>query len=33
MQDGLVKMNSEKDNLKTMMPGYDDRKLLRMKGK
>jgi hypothetical protein len=33
MQDGLVKINSEKDNLKTVMTGYEDEKLLRMKGK
>jgi hypothetical protein len=33
MQDGLVKIKSEKDNLKTIMIGYEDGKLLRMNGK
>jgi hypothetical protein len=33
MQYGLVKIKSEKDNLKTIMTGYEDGKLLRMNGK
>jgi hypothetical protein len=33
MQDGLVKINSENNNLKTIMTGYEDGKLLRMNGK
>jgi hypothetical protein len=33
MQDGLVNIKSEKDNLKTIMIGYEDGKLLRMNGK
>jgi hypothetical protein len=33
MQDGLVKIKSEKDNLKTIMTGYEDGKLLRINGK
>jgi hypothetical protein len=33
MQDGLVKIKSEKDILKTIMTGYEDGKLLRMNGK
>jgi hypothetical protein len=33
MEDGLVKINSTKQNLKTIMTGYEDGKLLRMKGK
>jgi hypothetical protein len=33
MQDGLVKIKSEKDNLKIIMKGYEDGKLLRMNGK
>ena len=33
MQDGLVKIKLEKDNLKTIMIGYEDGKLLRMNGK
>jgi hypothetical protein len=33
MQDDLVKIKSEKDNLKTIMTGYEDGKLLRMNGK
>jgi hypothetical protein len=32
MEDGLVKINSVKQNMKTMMIGYEDGKLLRMKG-
>ena len=32
MEDGLVKINSVKQNLKTVMIGYEDGKLLRMKG-
>jgi len=32
MEDGLVKINSVKQNLKTIMTGYEDGKLLRMKG-
>eukprot|EP00253_Pinus_taeda_P028683 PITA_28683 len=32
MEDGLVKINSVKQNLKTVMTGYEDGKLLRMKG-
>jgi hypothetical protein len=32
MEDGLVKINSVKQNMKTMMTGYEDGKLLRMKG-
>jgi hypothetical protein len=32
MQDGLVKIMSVKDNLKTIMIGYEDGKLLRMNG-
>jgi hypothetical protein len=32
MEDGLVKINLVKQNMKTMMTGYEDRKLLRMKG-
>ena len=33
MQYGLVKIKSKKDNLKTIMTGYEDGKLLRMDGK
>ena len=33
MQDGLVKIMSVKDNLKTIMTGYEYGKLLRMNGK
>ena len=33
MQDGLVKIKSEKDNLKTIMNGYEDGNLLRMNEK
>jgi hypothetical protein len=33
MEDGWVKINSTKQNLKTIMTGYEDGKLLRMKGK
>jgi hypothetical protein len=33
MQDGLVNIKLEKDNLKTIMSGYEDGKFLRMKGK
>jgi hypothetical protein len=33
MQDGLVNIKSVKDNLKTIMRGYEDGKLLRMSGK
>jgi hypothetical protein len=33
MQYGLVNIKSKKDNLKTIMSGYDNGKLLRMKGK
>ncbi len=32
MEDGLVKINSMNQNLKTVMTGYEDGKLLRMKG-
>jgi hypothetical protein len=32
MEDGLVKINSVKQNMKTMMTSYEDGKLLRMKG-
>jgi len=32
MEYGLVKINSVKQNLKTVMTGYEDGKLLRMKG-
>jgi hypothetical protein len=32
MEDGLVKINSVKQNMKTMMKGYEYGKLLRMKG-
>jgi hypothetical protein len=32
MEDGLVKINLVKQNMKTMMTGYEDEKLLRMKG-
>ena len=32
MEDGLVKINSVKQNMKTVMIGYEDGKLLRMKG-
>jgi hypothetical protein len=32
MEDGLVKINSVKQNMKTMMIGYEDGKLLRMEG-
>jgi transposase InsO family protein len=32
MEDGLVNINSVKQNMKTMMTGYEDGKLLRMKG-
>ena len=32
MQDGSVKINSIKQNMKTIMRGYEDGKLLRMKG-
>ena len=32
MEDGLVKINSVKHNLKTVMTGYEDGKLLQMKG-
>ena len=32
MEDGLVKINSVKQNMKTVMAGYEDGKLLRMKG-
>lgn len=32
MDDDLVKINSVKQNMKTMMIGYEDGKLLRMKG-
>jgi hypothetical protein len=33
MEDGLVKFNSTKQNLKTVMTQYEDGMLLRMKGK
>jgi hypothetical protein len=33
MEDGLVKINSIKQNFKTIMTGYEDGKLLKMKGK
>jgi hypothetical protein len=33
MEYGWVKINSTKHNLKTVMMGYEDGKLLRMKGK
>jgi hypothetical protein len=33
MQDGLVKIKLEKDNLKTIITGYEDGKLLRINGK
>ena len=32
MEDGLVKINSVKQNMKIVMTGYEDGKLLRMKG-
>jgi len=32
MEDGLVNINSVKQNLKTIMIGYEDRKWLWMKG-
>eukprot|EP00253_Pinus_taeda_P013735 PITA_13735 len=32
MEDGLVKINSVKENLKTVMTSYEDGKLLRLKG-
>ena len=32
MEDGLVKINSVKQNFQTVMTGYEDGKLLRMKG-
>ena len=32
MEDGLVKINSVKHSLKTVMTGYEDGKLLRMRG-
>ena len=32
MEDGLVKINSVKQNMKTLMTGYEDGKMLRMKG-
>ena len=32
MEDGLVKINSVKQNMKIVMIGYEDGKLLRMKG-
>ena len=32
MRDGLIKINSIKQNYKTVMTGYEDVKLLRMKG-
>ena len=32
MEDGLVKINSAKQSLKTIMAGYEDGKLLQMKG-
>ena len=32
MRDGLIKINSIKQNYKTVMTGYEDGKLLRMKG-
>ena len=32
MEDGLVKINSVKQNMKTVMTCYEDGKLLRMKG-
>jgi hypothetical protein len=32
MEDGLVNINSVKQNMKTLMTGYEDGKLLRMKG-
>jgi hypothetical protein len=32
LEDGLVKINSIKQSLKTVMTGYEDGKLLRMKG-
>ena len=31
MEDGLVKINSVKKNMKTVMTGYEDGKMLRMK--
>jgi hypothetical protein len=33
MEYGLVKINSKKKNFKTIIIGYEDGKLLRMKGK
>jgi hypothetical protein len=33
MENGLVKINSTKENFKTIMTGYEDGKLLRMKGR
>jgi hypothetical protein len=33
MEDGLVKINSVKQNMKIVMTSYEDGKLLRMKGK
>ena len=32
MEDGLVKINSVKQNFQTVMTGYEEGKLLRMKG-
>ena len=32
MEDGLIKINSVKQNMKAVMTGYEDGKLLRMKG-
>ena len=32
MEDGSVKINSVKQNMQTVMTGYEDGKLLRMKG-
>ena len=32
MRDGLIKINSIKHNYKTVMRGYEDGKLLKMKG-
>ena len=32
MEDGLVKINSVKQNMKIVMTGYEDGKMLRMKG-
>ena len=32
MEDGLIKIKSVKQNMKTVMTGYEDGKMLRMKG-